>query len=117
MQNKETNYPMILVFYLDGEMMKIKEIIEPFAEYVNNILAQKNSNAIAFFLPTKGEERVECINPVVVDGSEMIKINKMVEDIKQNFHIGQSSTIADEEIELDDKKCDCNDNTDKDCDC
>ena len=48
----EKNYPLILVFYLDAELMKNKEIMAPFTNSVNNILAQKNANAIAFFLPT-----------------------------------------------------------------
>ena len=40
----ETNYPLILTFYLDAEMMKEKDIIVPFTESVNEMLAEKNSN-------------------------------------------------------------------------
>lgn len=83
----ENNYPLILVFYLDAEMMKIKEIIQPFAESVNYMLSEKNANAMAFFIPTKGEERVECINPTIIAEPDMDKINQMVEDIKRQFSI------------------------------
>lgn len=83
--NEKTNYPMVLVFYLDREMMKVAEIIQPFVESVNFMLEQKNSNTLAFFLPTDGEERIECVshrNKQIVD---MEKINKMVSDIKESF--------------------------------
>jgi len=84
---KENNYPLIIVFYLDSEIMGNKDIMVPFSESINDILAEKNANAIALFLPTKGEERVECINPTVVSEADMSKVNKMIEDIKRNFSI------------------------------
>ena len=100
------NYPLIIVFYLDAEMMKVHEIIKPFTESVNTLLNQKKANAMAFFLPTTGEERVECINPLVVPKDEMEKINKIVEDVKKSFLIGEDINIPDEIIELDEKPCD-----------
>jgi hypothetical protein len=130
---KET-YPLIIVFYLDAEMMKVKEIIQPFADSVNTMLAHKNANAMAFFIPTKGEERVECINPSVVAEADMAKINAMVEDIKKNFAIGEDINVEDEDIEMTDeeiveeiakiaeilnekKPCDCGNNPDGKCKC
>ncbi len=113
----EKSYPLIIVFYLDAEMMKVKEIIQPFADSVNNMLAHKNANALAFFLPTNGEERIECINPMIVGEADMEKINKMVEDIKESFAVGMDIDIDDEEIELDGKPCDCGENPDGKCDC
>lgn len=104
----ENQYPLILVFYLDAEMMKIKEIIQPFAESVNHMLAEKNSNAMAFFIPTKGEERVECINPSIIAKADMAKINQMVEDIKEQFSIDADIDIEDEEIE--NNPCECGGN-------
>jgi hypothetical protein len=104
----ENQYPLILVFYLDAEMMKIKEIIQPFAESVNHMLAEKNSNAMAFFIPTKGEERVECINPSIIAEADMAKINQMVEDIKEQFSIDTDIDVEDEETE--NKPCECGGN-------
>lgn len=110
MEKIEKNYPLIIVFYLDGEMMRNPEIIKPFAESVNQMLAYKEANALAFFIPTQGEERVECINPVIVKEADMEKINKIVEDIQKNFMV--DIDVSDEEIILDettDKKgCICN---------
>jgi len=116
------NYPLIIVFYLDAEMMKVPEIIKPFADSVNTMLAHKDANAMAFFIPTKGEERVECINPVIMSETDMEKINKMVEDIKESFAIGADIDVTDEEIELDEeeleeKPCDCGNNPDGKCKC
>lgn len=104
----ENQYPLILVFYLDAEMMKIKEIIQPFAESVNHMLAEKNSNAMAFFIPTKGEERVECINPSIIAEADMAKINQMVEDIKEQFSIDADIDVEDKEAE--NKPCECGGN-------
>ena len=77
----EKDYPLIIVFYLYEDMMRQPDIIQPFAESINNLLAAKNANAMAFFIPTKDNERVECINPMIVKEADMDKINKMVQDI------------------------------------
>jgi hypothetical protein len=97
----EKNYPLIIVFYLDGEMMKQKEIITPFVEAVNNMLHQKNANALAFFLPTAGEERIECINPVIIKEADMEKINAIIEDIKTNFSVAAEMELPIEEVTTD----------------
>jgi hypothetical protein len=91
MENNQTNYPMVLVFYLDAELMKNKDIIIPFTQSVNDMLNKKNANALAFFLPTNGEEKIECINPIMVKEAEMEKINMMLEDIKKSFSIGDDT--------------------------
>ena len=110
------NYPLIIVFYLDADMMKVKDIIQPFAESINKMLAEKNANALAFFLPTEGEERVECINPIIMKETDMVKVNQMIEDIKQNFSVGVDfdSDVPDIEITPDKKDCTCNGG---ECDC
>lgn len=128
----EKNYPLILVFYLDAELMKVKEIIQPFAESVNTMLAQKNANAMAFFMPTKDKERVECINPMVVSEPDMEKINEMVEEIRKSFSIDEKvnlddvNDMTDEEVieelsniskQLKGKPCDCGNNPNGECKC
>lgn len=87
-ENVNSAYPMVLVFYLDRETMKIKEIIQPFVESVNQMLHEKKANVLAFFLPTDGEERIEAINPSIVNTADMEKINKIISDIKENFSVG-----------------------------
>jgi hypothetical protein len=103
----EKQYPLIIVFYLDEDMMKQQEIIQPFVESVNYLLEKKNSNALAFFLPTKGEEHIECINPMVVPQVDMEKINQLVEDIKKNFSVAAEIEAPDVEITPDTKDCVC----------
>jgi len=111
----EKQHPLILVFYLDAELMKNGEIIRPFADSVNEMLAIKDANALAFFIPTTGEERVECINPVLIKEADMDKINTMIEDIKKNFSINADINIPDEEITLDSKGCLCEGNGECEC--
>lgn len=97
----EKQHPLVIVFYLDREMMGNSKIINPFAESINHMLKVKEINALAFFLPTDGEERVECINPILIKETDMDKINKIIEDIKTNFQINTDDT---------DKKCTCGNN-------
>ena len=88
--SESNNHPLILVFYLDRDMMNNPQIIQPFADSVNNILAQKDANAIAFFLPTDENERIECINPKQVEPAEMDRINTIVADLVENFDMGNN---------------------------
>ena len=94
-------HPLVIVFYLDREMMQQKEILQPFASSINHMINQKKLNAIAFFLPTDGEERVECINPVVVPKVEMDKIQTIIEDIKTQFSVNTKFENIPEEIKID----------------
>jgi hypothetical protein len=103
-ETEEKKYPMVLVFYLDREMMKQKDILQPFASSVNNMINVKKFNAIAFFLPTDGEERIECINPAIAPADEMERINKIIEDIKTQFSVGEKfDNIPDEDITLEEE--------------
>ena len=93
--SENNNHPLILVFYLDRDMMNNPQIIQPFADSVNNILAQKDANAMAFFLPTDDKERIECINPKQVEPAEMDRINTIVADLVENFDM--SNKLNEEE--------------------
>jgi hypothetical protein len=106
----ENNHPLILVFYLDAEMMRNPQIIQPFAESVNYMIEQKNANMMAFFLPTTGEERVECINPVMLSEPDMVKVEQMIKDIQEQFSVGVDIEVQDEEIEVGNKPCECGGN-------
>jgi hypothetical protein len=88
--SENNEHPLILVFYLDRDMMNNPQIIQPFADSVNNILAQKDANAMAFFLPTDDNERIECINPKQVEPAEMDRINAIVADLVENFDMGNN---------------------------
>ena len=93
--SENNEHPLILVFYLDRDMMNNPQIIQPFADSVNNILAQKDANAMAFFLPTDDKERIECINPKQVEPAEMDRINAIVADLVENFDM--SNNLNEEE--------------------
>jgi hypothetical protein len=85
----EKGYPLIIVFYLDRDTITNHDIMPLIANQVNETLASRESNAIAFFLPTDVEERVVCINPLQVSDVDMSKINTIVQDLIKNFDIGQ----------------------------
>ena len=103
----EKGYPMILAFYIDRETITNGQVIEIFSDQVNKVLAEREANAIAFFLPTSnGEsERIECVNPIQVEPAKMGEINKIIQDIQNNFDIGNG---ADEDIDNSDNNVNLN---------
>ena len=107
---EEKQHPLVLVFYLDIELLSNREIAQPFVDMVNDVIAQKDANALAFFLPTRGEERLECINPVVMAEPDMAKVSQMIEDIKEQFSIAAEMDVLDEEITPDETPCKCGGN-------
>lgn len=84
-------HPLILVFYLDKELMQEREIINAFAESVNDAIALREANAMAFFLPSNGSERVECINPVLATAEQKEKIDRLISEVSKSFDIGQGA--------------------------
>ena len=96
-ENKKNEQPLIMVFYLNREMMANSEVMEIVIKQVEYAIESKNHNILAFFLPTDDKERIECINPIQVEETEMTRINKIIEDLTKNFDIGQG---ADDNIEL-----------------
>lgn len=80
----------MLVFYMDRELIA-SEVMGQIAMSINDAIAQREANAMAFFVPTDGEERIECINPMQVAPADMERINKIVEDLTKNFDIGQGA--------------------------
>jgi hypothetical protein len=101
----DKGYPLMLVFYLDRKLMENREIMAPFANSVNDAIAAREANMMAFFVPTDGEERIECINPIMLEEPDMDRINKIAEDIAKQFDIGQGADDGkndpDNEIDID----------------
>lgn len=104
---ERNNDTIFLVFYLDRDLMQNKEIMGHFANHIDQQLAVREANAMAFFIPTDGEERIECINPVMLEKPEMERINKIIEDLEKNFDMGQGADEGkdnlDNEVDDEDK--------------
>ena len=80
----------MLVFYMDRALLA-SEVMGQIAASINDAIVEREANAMAFFVPTDGEERIECINPMMVKEADMERINKIVEDLTKNFDIGQGA--------------------------
>ena len=46
---------------------------------------------MAFFLATDGPERIECINPIHTTEEQTDEINKMINEIRTSFDVGQGA--------------------------
>ena len=88
--NEIKDTPLVLVFYLDKALLSNIQIAKPFVDSVNDIIAIKKINAVAFFMPTEGEERIECINPVLLNKEENEKVTKLINDINVLFGVGDN---------------------------
>lgn len=87
---ENTKYPLITVFYIDKTYLT-NSFLTSYSTMVNDIIMEKDANVLAFFVPTDGESRIECINPIMVKEADMERINKIVEDLAKNFDIGQGA--------------------------
>ena len=84
---------MILVFYVDirdienqGDM---QEYLNTLKNTVSNQVEGDGEDTMIFFVPIKGESKVECVNPVLVTEKEAIdKFNSAMESLqKLNFKL------------------------------
>jgi len=83
--------PLILVAYMDRELCSNKQIMGILNTNMNNLIAEKGANIISLVIPTDGEERMECINPILLEKSDMDRVNKLIGDIQRHFDIGQGA--------------------------
>ncbi len=118
MEKKYNETPLILVFYIDREMITDMRLINPFIDSVNHMIEEKKANIMAFFLPCDdGNERIEAINPVGLKEPEIEKIDILIKDIQKSFSIGAEINVPIEEIEIKNKECVCGNNPNGDCQC
>ena len=81
--------PLILVFYLDKNLFSNREMIATYGENVRQYLENKGDDVRLFFLPTDGEEKITCINPVYIDEQEDFdRLQDLIEDLTNKFQIG-----------------------------
>jgi hypothetical protein len=81
----DSKYPLVLVFYLDRELLQNQQIATEFTNSVDMMIKQKGYNVMAFFLPTDGEERIDAINPVQLQETDMGHVHKILDDLTKAF--------------------------------
>ena len=88
-QEIKTDEPLILVFYLHESNFVNQEAIKLYSENVKNYFDENGDNVRLFFMPTSGEERIECINPVyITEKTEIEKLNTLTEEVEKLFQVG-----------------------------
>lgn len=97
MKNKQ--HPLILVFYLDRMMMQQPSILKAFSDFVNDTIAKRDANIMAFFIPTDDNERVECINPLIATEEEKGRISEMLDGMTKEFNLGGNLNITEGDYE------------------
>ncbi len=88
-QEIKTDEPLILVFYLHESNFVNQEAIKLYSENVKNYFDENGDNVRLFFMPTSGEERITCINPVyITEKTEIEKLNTLTEEVEKLFQVG-----------------------------
>jgi hypothetical protein len=86
-QNNISN-PIILVFYLDMELFKDREMVKMYGENISQYMESRGDDVRLFFIPTDGKEEIKCINPVYVENeSELERLDNLIKDISEKFQI------------------------------
>ena len=86
---------MILSFYIDIRDVDedgIHQYLDQVKQAMSHQIGEQGSNdVVAFFVPIKGESRIECVNPVLVTEQEAIdRFNKSMEKLSElNFNLEQ----------------------------
>ena len=83
------------MFYLNRELLQQPEIAGPFAQMINEIIITRDANAVALFMPTDMEEKVECINPQILSPEQSSKVDSLIEKIEKDFQIGNTDELID----------------------
>lgn len=81
----DSKHPLVLVFYLDRELLQNQQIATEFTNSVDMMIKQKGYDVMAFFLPTDGEEHIECLNPVHLSEPDMEHVHKVLDEIATAF--------------------------------
>ena len=85
---EEDNKPLFLVFYLDKELFKQKELVSSYGANVKKYLDEKGDNVRLFFMPTENNEKIVCINPLYIgDEKEYEKLNTLIGELEEKFQL------------------------------
>lgn len=81
--------PLFLVFYLNEETFRDRELVKQYGEGIQNYLESRGDNTRLFFIPTKLDERIECINPVnIKENNDIEKLEKLIKELENKFQVG-----------------------------
>lgn len=83
--NKE--HPLILVYYASEDLRREPNVLKTILEQINMYIESNKWNIMFITLPTGGEDRLECINPVILSDEQKESVNKIISDIKRGFNL------------------------------
>ena len=88
-QDVKKDEALILVFYLDQSNFVQQDLLKAYSENVKRYFDDNGDNVRLFFIPTKEQEKIECINPVyLTDRSDIDKLNDLTSNLEEMFQVG-----------------------------
>lgn len=84
--------PIILVFYYNTKQLNLMDLheIENFKDRLLTSISEKpgSEKLMTFLIPTSGETRIECVNPVLVGEAQYNKTKQVLgimQEVLKNF--------------------------------
>lgn len=84
---EEKGDTLLLVFYLHSSTFENKDILETYTEGVKAGMEKVGIKGMYFFLPTEGEDRIDCINPRLVTDKEFAETKEKLDRIQKLLDI------------------------------
>ena len=78
---------LLLVFYLHSSTFETPEIVEAYTDGVKAGMDKVGIKGMYFFLPTEGEDRIDCINPRLVTEKEFADTKEKLDRIQKLLDI------------------------------
>lgn len=84
--------PMVIVVYMDRNVMVDQKSMAIISKEIQGAFEAKGGNTVTLFVPTDGQEKIECINPAIATEEQISKINDMIDDISKTYDVGHDLT-------------------------
>ena len=72
-------------------MLSNTQLAKEYVDSVNEMILNKGYNVMAFFMPTDGDDRLECLNPLLMTEEMKQDVYPILEDIQKSFDINLES--------------------------
>jgi polyhydroxyalkanoate synthesis regulator phasin len=85
LKQKSMEQPLIIVCYVNVGNLAIDEINHFMRDVMKRFETKPEENIRQYFLPTREESKIECINPIRIPDDEYKKIEEKLEEARKKL--------------------------------
>lgn len=79
--------PLVLVYYASEDTRSDTKVLGAVMKSIGEYIELRKWNIFFITIPTSGDDRLECLNPAIMDDTQKEETNKIISDIKRGFDI------------------------------